>query len=161
MGREVHCKQISLACVGSAHGVWTTLGLPQLNIACAFLIYTVQAPGFSAGHCPKRALCFKYFPGLSHSGSGSQVFCKGTDSVGCVFCALPRSEQLRQPGAWGAHCPRWGVCLITSPVLATQFPGCAARAPSQVSHASPLWRADLRLRPSGGCQLSRIPGRLG
>ena len=95
------------------------------------------------GHCPKQALHFVQFPGLSHSGS--RVFCKGTDSVGCVFCALLRSKQLRQPGAWGAHCPRWGVCLITSPVLATQFPGCAARAPSQVSHASPLWRADLRL----------------
>ena len=26
--------------------------------------------------------------------------------VGHAFCALPRSEQLRRPGAWPAHCPR-------------------------------------------------------
>ena len=30
LGREEHCKQISLACVGSAHSIWTTLSLPQL-----------------------------------------------------------------------------------------------------------------------------------
>ena len=50
-------------------------------------------------HCPKRALCFMYFPGLSCSGSGSRVLHRSTDSVGCVFCALPMSKQLRQLGA--------------------------------------------------------------
>ena len=30
---EEHCKQISLACVGSARSVWATLGLPPLT-AC-------------------------------------------------------------------------------------------------------------------------------
>jgi len=30
MGREEHCKQIPLACVGSAHSVLATLGLPLL-----------------------------------------------------------------------------------------------------------------------------------
>ena len=39
------------------------------------------------------------FPGLSHSGSDSQVLHKGADSDGPAFCALPRSEQLRQLGA--------------------------------------------------------------
>ena len=29
--REGHCKQISLACVGSARSVWATLGLPHLT----------------------------------------------------------------------------------------------------------------------------------
>ena len=29
MGREEHCKQISLACVGNAHSVWATLGFPR------------------------------------------------------------------------------------------------------------------------------------
>ena len=28
-----------------------------------------------------------------------------------VFCALPRSKQLRQPAAWLAHCSRWAVHL--------------------------------------------------
>ena len=33
VGREEHCKQIALACVGSARSVWATLGLPLL-MAC-------------------------------------------------------------------------------------------------------------------------------
>ena len=36
VGREEHCKQISLVCMGSAHSV------------CAFPVYTAQAPGCSA-----------------------------------------------------------------------------------------------------------------
>ena len=35
VGREEHCKQISLVCVGCARSVWTTLGLPPL-MACVF-----------------------------------------------------------------------------------------------------------------------------
>ena len=31
--------------------------------------------------------------------------------VGPAFCALPRSEQLRRPGAWCTHSPRWAVRL--------------------------------------------------
>ena len=53
----------------------------------------LRLEGALQGHCPKRALSFVHFPGLSHSGS--QVICKRTDSVGCAFCALPSSEQLR------------------------------------------------------------------
>ena len=65
-----------------------------------FLVYTAQAPGCSAGEVSKeRALGFVNFPGLSCSGSGSRGFHKGTASVGHVFCAIPRSEQLRQPCA--------------------------------------------------------------
>ena len=44
------------------------------------------------GLFPKQALACVHFSGLSHSGSGSQVLNKGTNSVGPVFCALPRSE---------------------------------------------------------------------
>ena len=44
------------------------------------------------GNCPTQALHFVHFPGLSCLGSGSRVLHKGTDSVGCAFCALPRSE---------------------------------------------------------------------
>ena len=47
------------------------------------------------GNCLRWALGCVRFPGLSHSGSGSRVLRKGTDSVGPAFYALPGSEQLR------------------------------------------------------------------
>ena len=79
------------------------------------------------GCCPKRALCFMHFLGLSCSGSRSRVLHKGTDSVGPEVCTLPRSEQLRHPGVWRAGSLR----LIASPVPAAQFSGCITGAPSQ------------------------------
>ena len=92
--------------------------------------------GALQGHCPKRAMCFLYSPGLNHSRS--LVLRKGTDSVGCAFCVLPRSEQLRRAGVWWAHCPRWAVHLNHFPGLAAPFPRCTMRAPSQVCCVSPL-----------------------
>ena len=68
VGREEHYKQISLARMGSAHRVWATLDLPQLMVACAFPVYTAQAPGFSAGVLSK---------------------------AGPAFCVLSRSKLLR------------------------------------------------------------------
>ena len=62
VGREEHCKQISLACVGSAHSVWTTLGLPQFTEACAFWVYTAQAPGCSAEELSKAGPAFRALP---------------------------------------------------------------------------------------------------
>ena len=109
---------------------------PHLRCAC-----------FPSLHClGSRLLCQElsevalscmHFPGLRCSDSGSWVLHNATDSIRRVFCALPRSEQLRQPGALRAHSPRWAI-LITSPVPRTQFHGCTTRTPSQVSHVSPL-----------------------
>ena len=39
----------------------------------------------------RPALGCMHLPGLSHSGSGTQVLLKGTDSIGPAFCALLRS----------------------------------------------------------------------
>ena len=89
-------------------------------------------------YCPKQTLCFMHFPGLSFSGSGFQVLLKGTDLIGRVFCMLPKSEQLRQPSHWRAHCPMWTMCLNHFLILAAWFPGFAARALSQVCCVSPL-----------------------
>ena len=100
VGREGRCKQIPLTCVGSACSVSATLGLPLL-MACVLSQSTLLRLQVALqGNCLKRTLGCVHFPGLSHSGLGSQVVHKGTDSVGLVFCALPRSEQLRRPGAW-------------------------------------------------------------
>ena len=138
VGREELFKQISLVCVGSAGSVWTTLSLPWL-MACVLSGSTLLRLHVGLqGNCPKQALGFMHFPNLSCSGSGSWVLHKGTDSVGHVFCAIPRSEELRRPGAWRAHYLRCVVHLITSPVSAAWFPGCAVVAPSQVCCVSPL-----------------------
>ena len=63
---------------------------------CALPAHTAQALGCSTGNHPRLALGCLHLPGLSCSGSGTQVVLRGTDSVGPAFCALPRSEQLRQ-----------------------------------------------------------------
>ena len=63
-------------------------GFAPTHGVCAFLVYTAQAPGCSAGELSKAALGCMHFPGLSHSGSGSQVLHKSTDSVGPEFGAL-------------------------------------------------------------------------
>ena len=107
-GREEHCKQISLTCVESAHSVWVTLGLP-LHMACvlswsALLRFQVDL----RQNCLRWVLGCVHFPDLYCSGSGSRLLCKGTDSVGPVFCALARSGQLRRPGAWQAHSSQLG-----------------------------------------------------
>ena len=133
--------------MGNAHSVWITLDLPQLTVHVLFRSTLLRLQVALQVYCPKQALYFVHLPGLSCSGSGSQVLCKGTDSVGHAFCALPRSKKLRRPGAWRAHCPRWTMHLNHLPDLAAQFPRCAARAPSLVCHVS-SGGADLRLRTS-------------
>ena len=95
VGREEHCKQISLACVGSTSSAWTILSLPQLTAHVLSQSTLLRLQVALQGNCPKRALGFMHFPGLSCSGSGSQVLHKGTDSVGLAFCTLPRSKKLR------------------------------------------------------------------
>ena len=100
VGREEHCKQISLVCVGSARSVWATLGLPLLMACVPSWSTLLRIQVALQGNCLKWALGCMHFPGPSCSGLGSWVLHKGTHSVGCVFCALPRSKQLRRPGAW-------------------------------------------------------------
>ena len=107
-------KQISLACLGSAHSVSDTLGLPPFT-ACVISQSTLFRLQVALQvNCLKQALGSMHFPGLSCSGSGSQVLYKGKDLVGPAFCALPRSEQLRQPGPQCALSPDGG-CVLSPP----------------------------------------------
>ena len=62
--------------------------------ACAVPAHTAQPLGCSARNRPRLTLGCMYLPGLGRSGSGTWVVFRGTHSVGPVFCALPRSEQL-------------------------------------------------------------------
>ena len=138
VGREEHCKQISLACVGSARSVWATLGLPPLTAGVLSPSTLLRLQVALQGNCLMRALGSVHFAGLSCSGSGSRVFHKGTDSAGPAFCALPKSEQLRRPGVWQAHTPQLGGASYHLPRPVAGFPGCAMGAPSQVCCVFPL-----------------------
>ena len=149
-GREEHCKQMSLVCVGSARNVWVTLGLPLLT-ACVLspstlLRLQVALPGNFLGHAPS---CMD-FPDLRCSGSGSQVLHKGRLSWTCILC--PSQVQVAQATRClaSAHSPGV-VCLIASPVPAAQFPGWCVSSGELTSGCHSPDR----------CQPSRIPGRLG
>ena len=122
-------------------------GFAPAHSTCAFLVYTAQAPGCSEGELSKAALGRMHFPSLSCSDSGSQLFHKGTDSVGPAFCGLPRSRssgdqvlgESTVPGVW---------CILSPPCsqllgfLGAQQECCLRCAVCR------LWGADLRLRPS-------------
>ena len=130
VGREGHCKQIPLACVGSAHSGWTTLGLPQSRVAYRYRVYTAQSPECSAIALSQVALHFMHFPDLNHSGSW--VLCRGTD-LGwlCILCpSQVRTSQVTSD--WQAHCPMWTVHLVHLPGPAFQLPRCTTTAQSQV-----------------------------
>ena len=51
-------------------------------------------------------------PLLTHTSTGdTQTVLTQSLWVEHAFCALSRSEQLRQPGAWQVHCFRWTMHL--------------------------------------------------
>ena len=155
MGREEHCKQMSVVCVGSACSVWATLGLPPLIECVLYWSTLLRLQVALQGNCLKQALGCMYFPGLSHSGSGSQVLPKGADSAGPVFSALPKSEQLRRPGAWRAHSPEVAGVSYHLP-----GPSCLVSWVTEgacVSSGELIYGCDLPSR----CQPSRIPWSLG
>ena len=159
VGREKQYKQISIVCVGSAHSVWTTLGLPQLPAHVLSQSTLLKLQVSLQGNCPKQALGFVHLPGLSCSDSGSRVLHKGTALVGHAFCALPRSKQLRQPGSWQAHCPMWAVHLnhLPSPSHSVSWV-CHKSAISGVPSSGELISG---CDPPGRRQPSKMPGRLG
>ena len=157
MGREEHCKQISLACVGSARSVWATLDLPLL-MACVLSQCTLLRLQVTLqGNCLKRALGCVHFPGLSHSGSGSRILHKGTDSVGPVFCALPRSEQLRRLGAWRAQSPQVGSASYQLISPCDSISWVAAGMPISGMLCVSSGEMISGCNPPRGCQSSRIP----
>ena len=90
-------------------------GFAPTHNVCAFPVYTSQALGCSAGNCLRLALGCMHSPGLSSSGSGSRVLYKGADLAGPAFCARPRSEHLRWPGAWQALSPPVEGCDSSPP----------------------------------------------
>ena len=100
--------------------VWVVLAVSGSHWVCPHswrvlsqsTLLRVQVP--LPGNCLGWALDCVHIPDQCCSGSGSRVLRKGTDSVGPAFCALPRSKQLRQPGAWPAHTPQVR-CVLSPP----------------------------------------------
>ena len=85
VGKEEHCKQTPLACVGSTCGGWTTLGVPQSMQNVSPMSILLRLQDALQVHCPKWALSFKHFPCLSCWGS--RELHRDTDSDGlCVLC---------------------------------------------------------------------------
>ena len=143
VGREEDCKQMSLACVGSARSVSVTLGLPRSRRLC-----------FPSLHC-----------------SGSRLLCRELSEVGPRLYVLPRSEPLRfrflatpqrRRLSWAcvlcpsqvraaqvtrclvsAVTPSWRVHLIASPIPAAWFSGWTMGVPSQVCRVSLLGSSSL------------------
>ena len=127
-----------MACVESALSVWTTPGLSQLvaHVLSWSTLLRLQIP--LQGNCPRWALGFVHFPGLSCSGSGSQVPTKAQTWMGMHFVPFPGPSSSGDQVLGECIVPD-GLCvLIISPVPAAQFPGCTIRAPSQVCCVSPL-----------------------
>ena len=107
--REEHCKQISLACVGSVRSVWTTLGLPQLT-AC-MLSWSILLR--------------------------LRVALQGNAKVGTGFRALPRLWEpklfrFRFLGTPQSHRLGWACVLCPSHIWAVQVTKCLASAHSPV-----------------------------
>ena len=71
------------------------IGFASLMAACAFQVYTAQAPGCSAGALSKADPAFRSLPRSEPLRFRFLGTVLGTDSVGCAFCVHPRSEQLR------------------------------------------------------------------
>ena len=149
MGREEHCKQISCGMCGECLQCLGHTGLSPLT-ACVLswsTLFRLQVA--LQGNCLKWALGCVHFPGLNCSGSGSRVLHKGADSVGPAFCALPKSKQLRRPGAWQAHSPQVGGASYLLP-----GPGRLVSRRAQWEHrlrcaVCLLEGADLWLQPAG------------
>ena len=138
MGREEQYKQIITGVCGECSQCKDHTGFAPAHCACAFLVYTAQAPCCSAGELSKVGPGFRTLP--------------RSKLLRFRFSGTPRSHRLGWPcvlcpsqvqGAQETRClvstlseVVW--CLNHLPVPATQFPGCAARAPSQVCPVSPL-----------------------
>ena len=144
-GEGGHCRQMSLACVGSTRGLPASLGLFPLTGVC-----------FPHLHCSgsrllsrEWALCCVDFPGLSHSDSGFRVVHKSTNSIGPAFCAFP--------GQSSSGSQELDECTL---------PGCGEPYPCRGPSLSFLSQSgapcvssgelDSSCDPPGGCRPSRI-----
>jgi len=131
VGRKEHCKQISLSCVGIAHSVLATLGLPPLTVFVLFqsTLLRLQAAGPGLYALPRsKTLRFRF--------SGTLQRCRL--GWACVLCPSQVLAAQATRCLVSAVSPRWGVHRISSPIPATRFSGWLRARPSQVCYVSLL-----------------------
>ena len=136
-------------------------GFAPIHSVCAFMVYTSQAPGCSARNCLMLALGCMHFPGLSHSGSGSWVLHKGTDSVGLCFVPFPGPSSSGDQVFGRRSHPQVG-----GPSYRLPCPSCSVFGVySGHTFSGVPWVSSGELisgcNPPGRCQPSRIPRSLG
>ena len=162
MGRGTLQANITGVC-GECSQCFGHTGFASTHRMCAFTVYTAQAPGCSAGELSKaghglralprsKLLRFRFrFLGTPqrHILGWACNLCPSQVRAAQTTRCLARTQS---PGA---------VRLIASGVPAIQFPGCTSG--SAVSGVSCVSSGELisGCDPPGGCQPSRIPGRLG
>ena len=154
VGREEHCKQISLVSVGSARSVSAALGLPLLTACVLSQSTLLRLPVALQGISLKGALGCVHFPGLSCSGSGSWVLHKGTDS-GMHFVLFPGLSSSGDE-VLGEHTVSGGLCILITSLVPASFPVCHKSAISGVLCVSSRELIS-GCNPPGRYQLSRIP----
>ena len=132
-----------------AHGVY------------AFMVYTSQAVGCSAGTCLRPALGCMHLPGLSRSGSGFRVLHKGADRLSLRFVPVPgpsssgdqvlgeRSHPQLEAVSYCLPSPSHSVFWVYN---GRAFSGVPCVSSEELISGC---------RPPGGCQLSRISRSLG
>ena len=133
-------------------------GFAPAHAMCAFLVYTAQAPGCSAGELSKSG------PGL-HALPRSKLlrfrfsYTLQRHRVGwaCILCPSQFGAAQATKCLVNAHSPGGAVCLITSPVPSWVCSGSTGSGVPCVSSGELISGCDL----PGRCQPSRIPGRLG
>ena len=136
------------------------IGFAPAHGMCAFPVYTAQAPGCSARELSKAGPGLHVLPRSKPLRFRFWVLYKGTDLVGPVFCALPRSEQLRQQMLGQCTLCRCSASYhLPGPSLTVSWvhSGSAASSVPYVSSGELISGCD----PPGRCQPSRIPGRFG
>ena len=111
-------------------------GFAPAHGMCAFMVYTAQALGCSAGNCLRLALGCVHFPGLSCSGS--QVLPKWQTQLALCFVPFPSPSSSGDQVLGERSHPQVGVRLIACPIPVAWFSGCTMGMPSQVCHVSLL-----------------------
>ena len=157
MGRKEHCKQISLVCVGSAHSVWATLGLPPLTArvlsqsTLLWLQVALQGTGPGLRARPRSKLLRVRFLGTPqrHRLGWACILCPTQVRAAQVTRRL--ASALSQVCGASYHLP--GASHLVSWVHS----GSVVSGVLCVSSGELISGCD----PPCGCQPSRIPGRLG